>query len=73
MITEAPFEEVADKLDHFEHHIKSEYGFNEEMSFIVFNFIVLQCTPFEAAITDRGLIDVESQSIVPLIISTSGE
>jgi adenine deaminase len=73
MITEAPFEEVVEKLDHFEQHIKSEYGFNEEVDFIVFNFIVLQSTPFEAAITDRGLIDVKSLSIVPLIISASGE
>jgi adenine deaminase len=70
LTTQAPYQEVVKKLDEFEEAIRSKLGF-PEVTFLVFNFIVLQSTPFKAAITDRGLIDVDGQKVVPLIRSTS--
>ncbi len=70
LISEAPYEEVVEKLDRFEHIIRSQFGFAQDVEFVVFNFLVLQSSPFQAAITDRGLIDTYSQSIVPLVLST---
>jgi len=69
LTTQAPYQEVVEMIDHFEEIIRGELGF-PEVTFLVFNFIVLQSTPFKAAITDRGLIDVDSQQVVPLIRST---
>jgi adenine deaminase len=68
LTTQAPFQEVVDMIDHFEEIIRADLGF-PEVTFLVFNFIVLQSTPFKAAITDRGLIDVDGQKVVPLIRS----
>lgn len=70
LVSQAPYQEVVQQIDHFEQQIRSELGF-PEVSFIVFNFIVLQSTPFKAAITDRGLIDVDGQRVVPLIRSAT--
>ena len=67
LVADAPYQEVVAELDQFEKAIRSQLGFPSEMEFVVFNFIVLQSTPFQAAITDRGLIDTYSQSIVPLL------
>ncbi len=68
LTTQAPYQEVVEMIDHFEEIIRGELGF-PEVTFLVFNFIVLQSTPFKAAITDRGLIDVDGQQVVPLIRS----
>ncbi len=71
LMSQAPYEEVVEKLDRFETVIRSELGFPDDMEFIVFNFIALQSSPFQAAITDRGLIDTYSRRVVPVIISRS--
>jgi len=67
LIADTPYQQVVAELDRFEAAIRAQLGFPTEMEFVVFNFIVLQSTPFQAAITDRGLIDTYSQSIVPLL------
>jgi adenine deaminase len=71
LMSQAPYEEVVEKLDRFETVIRSELGFPDDMEFIVFNFIALQSSPFQAAITDRGLIDTYSRRVVPVIISST--
>jgi adenine deaminase len=70
LISQAPYEKVVEQLDRFETAIRSELGFPGDMEFVVFNFIVLQSSPFQAAITDRGLIDVYSQKVVSLFERT---
>jgi adenine deaminase len=72
LITEAPYEEVVAKLEHFEATIRQELGFPEEMMFLMITAFVFQGTPFMTAITDVGLVDTYSQSILPLIVSTEG-
>ncbi len=67
LISEAPYETVVAQLDRFESVIRSQFGFPDEVEFIVFNFLVLQSSPHRAAITDRGLIDIYSRSVVPLM------
>ncbi len=73
LISEAPYEQVVEKLDRFETVIRSDFGFPDDVEFVVFNFLVLQSSPFEAAITDRGLIDTYSQRVVPLIVAARGQ
>ena len=63
---QAPYQQVVELLDRFEAMIRSELGFPSDMEFVVFNFIVLQSSAFQAAITDRGLIDTYSRKVVPL-------
>ena len=70
LITEAPYEAVIEKLGHFETTIRSELGFPEDMMFLMITAFVFQGTPFLTAITDVGLIDTYSQTILPLIVST---
>jgi adenine deaminase len=72
LITEAPYEEVIGKLEHFETTIRSELGFPQEMMFLMITAFVFQGTPFLTAITDVGLIDTYTQTIQPLIVATSG-
>ncbi len=71
LISEAPYEEVVAKVDDFEEVIHRRMGFPEDVEFVVFNFIVLQSSPFQAAITDRGLIDVYARAVVPAVISAA--
>ncbi len=68
LISQAPYAEVAERMDHFEATIRSELGFPSDMEFVVFNFIVLQSSPFQVAITDRGLIDTYAREIAPLFL-----
>lgn len=72
LVSEAPYEEVVAKLDRFEALIRQDFGFADDVEFVVFNFLVLQSSPFEAAITDRGLIDTYAQAIVPVVVSATG-
>ena len=55
------------ELEEFERTIRSQLGFNSDIEIVVFNFIALQSSPFQGAITDKGLIDVYAQKIIPLI------
>jgi adenine deaminase len=71
LITETPYEAVIEKLGHFETVIRSELGFPEDMMFLMITAFVFQGTPFQTAITDVGIIDTYSQTILPLIVSTS--
>jgi adenine deaminase len=71
LITEAPYEAVIEKLGHFETTIRTELGFPEDMMFLMITAFVFQGTPFQTAITDVGIIDTYSQTILPLIVSTS--
>jgi adenine deaminase len=66
LIADAPYPEVVAELDQFEEAIQSQLGFPSDWEFVVFNFIVLQSSPFQAAITDRGLVDTNSRKVVPL-------
>ncbi len=72
LISEAPYEEVVRDLEGFERAIHGELGFPAHMPFIAMNFIALACSPFEAGITDMGLIDARAcaRRIVPLIVET---
>ena len=70
LISEASYEDVVRKLDHFETTIQSRLGFPTR-SFLGFSFIPFEGSPRQASITDRGLIDTCSLSIVPLIVSAS--
>jgi len=69
LISEAPYEEVADQLDKFAEVIRDRLDFASDIEFGVLNFISLQSSPHIAAITDRGLIDTYSSSILPLVLS----
>ena len=71
LITETPYEKVIEKLGHFEEVIRSELGFPEDMMFLMITAFVFQGTPFQTAITDVGIIDTYSQTILPLIVSTT--
>jgi adenine deaminase len=73
LITEEPYEKVIEKLGHFEATIRNELGFPEDMMFLMITAFVFQGTPFLTAITDVGLVDTYSQTIQPLIVSTSTE
>lgn len=72
LISDAPFEDVAQDHERFERRIQRELGFPAEKSFMAMNFLALACSPFEAGISDLGLIDAraEARCIVPLIVET---
>jgi adenine deaminase len=72
LISGAPYEEVVGDLERFERAIHEELGFPAHMPFIAMNFIALACSPFEAGITDMGLIDARASArrVVPLIVDT---
>jgi adenine deaminase len=72
LISGRPYEKVVEELERFEHGIQAELGFPAEMPFIAVNFIALACSPFEAGISDLGLIDAraEARCIVPLLVET---
>jgi adenine deaminase len=68
LTTEAPYEEVVEKLEAFEAVCRDELGFPKEMMFLMITAFVFEGTPFGVAITDMGLVDGYKQEIVPLIV-----
>jgi adenine deaminase len=68
LTTEAPYEEVVEKLEAFEAVCRDELGFPKEMMFLMITAFVFEGTPFGVAITDKGLVDGYKQEIVPLIV-----
>jgi adenine deaminase len=71
LVSDQPYEEIVTKLDNFEEVIRSGLGFPSDIEFVVFNFLALQSSPFQAAITDRGLIDTYARQVLPLVVSAS--
>lgn len=65
LIADGPCRQVVAEPDRFEKAICSQLGFPSEMELVVGDIIVLQSTPFQAAITDRGLTDTRSCKVVP--------
>jgi len=70
LISEERFEVVAKKLKKFEHTIQRRLGFPKDMMFLMLAGFVFQGTPFRVAITDKGIIDVYNQTILPTIIAS---
>ncbi|OGO11060.1 MAG: hypothetical protein A2Z66_12895 [Chloroflexi bacterium RBG_13_66_10] len=69
LISEERFEVVARKLKRFERVIQRRLGFPKEMMFLMIAGFVFQGTPFRVAITDKGIIDVDGQTILPTILA----
>ncbi len=67
VMTNAPYTDAYHKLERLGSTVK-RLGVNYESPFLTLAFITLPAIP-EAAITDKGLVDVSKQEIVDLIIS----
>jgi adenine deaminase len=68
LTTEAPYEQVVEKLERFEAVCREELGFPKEMMFLMITAFVFEGTPFGVAITDKGLVDGYQQKILPLFV-----
>jgi hypothetical protein len=73
LISEERFERVARKLRKFEKTIQRRLGFPKEMMFLMIAGFVFQGTPFRVAFTDKGVIDVERQEILPSVLTGGAE
>ncbi|MCJ7706673.1 MAG: amidohydrolase family protein [Anaerolineales bacterium] len=68
LTTEAPYEQVVEKLDRFEAVCRDELGFPKDMMFLMITAFVFEGTPFGVAITDKGLVDGYEQRILPFFV-----
>jgi simple sugar transport system permease protein len=73
LVSEERFEVVARKLKRFERVIQRRLGFPKDMMFLMIAGFVFQGTPFRVAITDKGIIDVDGQAILPSILDDGSE